>query len=101
MEDGDLPRAVCYEKEIVGLVESCHFQLGVCFEVHRAGETGNVSVAGLVQHGERVEEGVPGGMEGHGVFYFYDIATAVDGFGFGDDERIMTKGSLQGFLAIR
>jgi hypothetical protein len=82
------------------LVELRHFQLWVCFEVHRAGETGNVSIAGLVQHGERVEEGVPGGAEGHGAFYFYDIATAVDGFGFDDNERIMTKGSLQGFLAI-
>ncbi len=100
MEDGDLPRAVCHEKEIVGLVESHHFQLGVCFEVHRASETGNVSVAGLVQHGERVEEGIPGGIEGYGAFYFYDIATAVVGFGFDDNERIMTKRSLQGFLAI-
>ncbi len=100
MEDGDLPRAVCHEKETVGLVELHHFQLGVCFEVHRAGETGNVSVAGLVQHGEQVEEGVPGGVEGHGAFYFNDIATAVDSFGFDDDERIMMKGSLQGFLAI-
>jgi hypothetical protein len=27
-------------------------------------------------------------MEGHCVFYFYDIATAVDGFGFDDDERM-------------
>ncbi len=88
MEDGDLPRAACHEKETVGLVESRHFQLGVCFEIHRAGETSNVSVAGLVHCGEQVEEGIPGGMEGHCVFYFYDIATAVDGFGFDDDKRM-------------
>jgi hypothetical protein len=100
VEDSDLPRAVCHEKEIVSLVESCYFQLKVCVEVHCAGETGKVSVAGLIHHGERVEEGVPGGVEGHGAFYFYDFAKAVDGFGFDDDERIMTKGSLQGFLAI-
>jgi hypothetical protein len=70
VEDGDLLRAICHEKEIVGLVELCHFQLGVCIEVHRAGETGNVLVAGLVHCGERVEEGIPGGMEGHGAFLF-------------------------------
>ncbi len=38
------------------------------------------------------------------LFYFYEIATAGDGFGFDDDERIsriMTKGSLQGILAMR
>jgi hypothetical protein len=43
-------------------------------------------------------------VEGHGaVFYFYVIATAADGFSFDDDERIggiMTKGSLQGILAM-
>jgi hypothetical protein len=100
VEDSDLPRAVCHEKETVGLVELHHFQLWVCFEVHRASQTGNVSVAGLVQHGEQVEEGIPGGAEGHGAFYFYDIARAVDGFGFDDDKMIMMKGSLQGFLAI-
>jgi hypothetical protein len=57
-------------EEIVGLVELHHFQLRVCFEVHCAGETGNVLVAGLVHHGEQVEEGIPGGMEGHGAFLF-------------------------------
>ncbi len=70
MEDGDLPCAISHEKEIVGLVELRHFQLGVCVEVHYAGETSNVLVAGLVHHGGRVEEGVPGGMEGHGAFLF-------------------------------
>jgi hypothetical protein len=36
-------------------------------------------------------------------FYFYVIATAADGFSFDNDERIggiMTKGSLQGILAM-
>jgi hypothetical protein len=40
---------------------------------------------------------------GFGDFYFYEIATAADGFGFDNDERIggiMTKGSLQGILAM-
>ncbi len=87
------------------MVELRHFYVKVCFEVHCAGETGDVPVAGLTHHGEQVEEGFPGGVEGHGaVFYFYVIATAADGFGFDDDERIggiMTKGSLQGILAMR
>jgi hypothetical protein len=41
---------------------------------------------------------------GFGDFYFYEIATAVDGFGFDDNKRIggiMTKGSLQGILVMR
>jgi hypothetical protein len=88
MKDGDLPGAVRHEKEIVGLVELRYFQLRVCFEVHCAGETSNVLVAGLVHHGERVEEGIPGGVEGHGAFYFYEIAMAADGFGFDNDERM-------------
>jgi hypothetical protein len=104
VEDGDLPRAVCHEEKTVGLVERRHFYVEVCFEVHCAGETGDVPVAGLFHHGEQVEEGFPGGVEGHGaVFYFYVIATAADGFSFDDDERIggiMTKGSLQGILAM-
>ncbi len=105
VEDGDLPHAVCHKEKTVGLVEPHHFYGEVCFEVHHAGETGNVPVAGLVHCGERVEEGFPGGVEGHGaVFYFYVIATAVDGFGFEDNKRIgriMTKGSLQGIQAMR
>jgi hypothetical protein len=100
VEDGDLPCAICHEEKTIGLVEPRHFYVKVCFEVHRAGETGDVLVAGLIHHGERVEEGFPGGMEGHGaVFYFYVIATAADGFSFDNDiriGRIMTKGSLQG-----
>ena len=39
----------------------------VPLEVHRAGETGNVLVAGLVHRGERDEESCPGGVEGHDV----------------------------------
>jgi hypothetical protein len=41
---------------------------------------------------------------GFGGFYFYEIATAADGFGFNNDKRIgriMTKGSLRGILAMR
>jgi hypothetical protein len=36
-------------------------------------------------------------------FYFYEIAMDADGFGFDNDKRIggiMTKGSLQGILAM-
>jgi hypothetical protein len=32
--------------------------------------------------GEQVEEGAPGGVDGRGAFYFYEIAMAADGFGF-------------------
>ncbi len=97
MEDGDLPRAVGHEEEIVRLVESRHFHvgIGVYSEIHRAGETGNVLVAGLVHRGEQVEEGVPGGVEGHGAFYFYEMlrlrmasaSTMTRGCG-GNDKRI-------------
>jgi hypothetical protein len=48
----------------------------------------DILVAGLVHRGEQVEEGIPGGVESHGVFYFYEIATAVDGFGFNNDKRM-------------
>jgi hypothetical protein len=40
---------------------------------------------------------------GFGDFHFYEIATAADGFGFNNEERIggiMTKGSLQWILAM-
>jgi hypothetical protein len=70
VEDGDLPCAVRHAEEVVGLVESRHFYVGICFEIHRAGETGNFPVAGLVHSGERVEEDFRGGMEGHGAFLF-------------------------------
>ncbi len=55
------------------MVESRHFNAGVCFEVHRTGETGDVLVAGLIHRGEQVDEGVPGGVEGLGIFYFYEM----------------------------
>ena len=72
VEDGDLPRAICHEQKTVGLVESHHFYIGVCFEIHRAGETNDVSVlvARLVHRGERVEEGFPGGVEDHGADFY-------------------------------
>ena len=64
-------------------VERTFFSFGVCFKVHRAGETGNVPVAGLVHCGERVEESCPGGVEGHdGVFLSSTSAT----------RRAMTRG---------
>ena len=69
VEDGNLPSTVYHKEETIGLVESHHLYAGVCFEVHRAGETGNVQVAKLVHHGEQVEESFPGGVEDHGADY--------------------------------
>ena len=68
VEDGDLPHAVCHKEKQVGLVELHHFYVKVCFEIHCAGETDNVLVAGLVHSGEQVgvEEGFSGGVEEHG-----------------------------------
>ena len=69
VEDGDRPCAGRHEDNVEGLIELCHFFVGVRLEVHRAGETGDVPVAGLVHRGERVEESCPGGVEVHdGVF---------------------------------
>jgi hypothetical protein len=83
VEDGDPLCAACHNDDVEGLIELCHFFVGICFEVHRAGETGNVPVAGLVHHGERVEESCPGGVEGHdGVFLSSTSAT----------RRAMTRG---------
>ena len=74
VDDGDFLREVCHKEEAKGLVELRHFYVETCFEVHRAGETGNVSGAGLFCRGEQVEEGCPGGVEDHGaVFYFYEM----------------------------
>ena len=47
------------------MIELRHFSVGVCLEVHHAGDTGNVLVAGIVHRGERVEESCAGGVEGH------------------------------------
>jgi hypothetical protein len=66
VEDDDLLFVVGNKQEAVGLVEACHFCIEACFKVHRASETGNVPVAGLIRHGKRVEEGIPRGVEGHG-----------------------------------
>ena len=60
VEDGDLPCTVCHEEKTIGLVESHHFYIRVCFEIHCAGETNNVLVVRLVRRGEQVEEGFPG-----------------------------------------
>ncbi len=70
VEDGDPPFAAHYEDDVEGLIELCHFFVGVCFEVHHA------VVARLVHHGEQVEEGCSGGVEGHdGVFLSSTSAT--------------------------
>ncbi len=48
VDDGDFLRIVHHEEETKGLVELRHFYVKICFEVHRASETGNVPVVGLV-----------------------------------------------------
>ena len=78
VEDGDPPCAVCHEDNIEGLIELRQFFVVVPLEVHRAGETGNVLVAGLVHRGERDEESCPGGVEGHDVD-FLSSTSALDG----------------------
>ncbi len=87
------------------MVESHHVQLGVCVEVHCAGDTGNVLVTGLVHRGEQVKEGVPGGVEGHGAFFISMkllrlrmalVLTTTRGLA-----KLYKKGSLQGILAMR
>ena len=74
VDDGDFLRVVRHEEETKGLVESHHFYVEICFEVHHAGENCDVLVAGLVHCGEQVEVGCPGGLEDYGaVFYFYEM----------------------------
>ena len=76
VEGSDPPCAARHKDDNEGLIELRHFLVGVHFEVHRAGETGNVPVAGLVHRGEQVEESCPGGVEGHdGVFLCSTSAT--------------------------
>ncbi len=50
-----LPFFVCREEKTVGLVKHPHFNFEACLEIHRAGETGEVSIAGLVYRGDRVK----------------------------------------------
>ncbi len=103
VEDGDLPCAVCHEKKIVGLVELCHFQLGGCFEVHRASETGNVwfpdslTVVGELKRAFQEVWRV--------IVLFISIKLLRLRMASASTmtrrcSRIMTKGSLQGILAI-
>ncbi len=42
MEDGDLPRAVCHEEDIIGLIKWSNFHVGVCFKIHCTSETSDV-----------------------------------------------------------
>ncbi len=63
----------CHEEKTVGLVEHPHFYFEACLKIHRAGETGDVSIAGLIYRGDRVKQSFPGGVGGHGVTIF--IAT--------------------------
>ncbi len=70
VEDGDLLFVVGRKEKTVGLVEPRHFYVEACLKIHRAGETSDVSIAGLVHRGDRDKKGFPGGVEGHGVAFF-------------------------------
>ena len=48
VEDGDRPCASRHKDNVEGLIELCHFFVGICLKVHRASEAGDVPVAGLV-----------------------------------------------------
>ncbi len=52
VEDGGSLFFVCREEKTVGLVEHRHFYFEACLEIHRASETGDVSIAGLVHRGD-------------------------------------------------
>ena len=52
VEDGDSLFFVCREEKTVGLVKRSHFYFEACLKIHRAGETGDVLIAGLVYHGD-------------------------------------------------
>ena len=83
VEDDDPPGVVCNKDDVEGLIELHHFFVGICLEVHCAGETSNVPVAGLVHHGKQVEKSCPGGVAGHdSVFLSSTSAT----------RRAMTRG---------
>ena len=69
VDDGDFLRVVRHEEETKELIESHQFYKEICFEVHCAGENGDVPVAGLVHRGDRVEVGCPGGLEDYGAVF--------------------------------
>ncbi len=77
VEDGGSLFFVCCEKKTVGLVEHCHFYFEACLEIHRAGETGDISIARLVHRGDRVKKkkkkSFQGGVGGHGVAFFISM----------------------------
>ncbi len=52
VEDGDFLFFVCREEKTAGLVKPCNFFFEACLKIHRAGETGDVLIAGLVHHGD-------------------------------------------------
>ncbi len=73
VEDGDLLFVIGRKEKTLGLVKPHHFYVKACLKNHRAGETGNVSIAGLLHHGDQVKKGFPGGVEGHGVAFFISM----------------------------
>ncbi len=97
VEDRDLLFVIGREEKTVGLVEPRHFYVEACLKIHHAGETSNVSIAGLVHPGDQVKKGFPGGMEGHGVAFFISTKATADGLGFddkgcgGNDKSILSK----------
>jgi hypothetical protein len=104
MEDGDLPRAVCHEKKIVGLIESRHFQLGVRLKSIVLVKPAMFWLPDLFTVVSKLKRALQEVWRVMVPFYFYEIAMAADGFGFNDNKRIgriMTKGSLRGILTMR
>jgi hypothetical protein len=73
VEDGDSLFFVCREEKTVGLVKHRHFYFEACLEIHCTGETGDVSIAGLVYRGDRVKKSFPRGMGGHGITIFFSM----------------------------
>ncbi len=103
VNDGNLLLVVRREEETEGLDELRHFYLKARLEIHRAGETGNVAVAGLVHRGDQGKERFPGGLELHGFLFLRKATAGVLGFNNegcnGNDERILFQRNLNDLLA--
>ncbi len=97
VEDGDFLFFVCRAEKTVGLVKPCHFYFKACLKIHRAGETSDILIAGLVHRGDQVKKSFPGGMGGHGIAFF--ISTKSYG-GWADEGRMMQMPLVSKFLCM-
>jgi hypothetical protein len=97
VEDGDFLFFVCREEKTVGLVAPCHFYFKACLKIHRASETGDILIAGLVHRGDQVKKSFPGGVGGHGIAFF--ISTKSYG-GWADKGRMMQMPLVSKFLCM-